>query len=341
MPSLAERPEAHSRSSASASGGMAVQQAAGEGHAVTSIKPTLVWLSMEQIRQVVRNTSGSGGPSILSALCGLGGGEQVCRRELECCYAMRSQGAVSNSLLRGLIVLACFLPDLERGVAELAAQLELNLSTTHRYTATLHALGLIERTPSRKYRPANLACAADRQRGAFAQASCASGRSAAQSLTLVDDGSTVGLAIELQAAQVEQILRFAAGSKAPSLRGLLGSLADTTPDRLAIEERYRVQLRDAALSRGLMRGLVVLACFFSEDRDQTVSGLAGQLALNVSTVHRYLNTLALVGILERSARRGYRLALHAQQPGCAVSTAASTAEWHGLPLVIRESAEAA
>lgn len=338
MPSLAEEPD---RPSASTSVGRAGQQVAVDGHAAPRSQRTLVWLSMEQVGQIVHGASGNDSPSILAALCGFGGGEQVCRRELESRYAVRSQGGVSNSLLRGLIVLACFLPDLERGVAELATQLELNLSTTHRYTATLHALGLIERTPSRKYRPANLAYAADGRGGASGQASCAFGRSTAQPLTLVDDGPAVGLAIELQAAQVEQILRFAAGSEAPGLRLLLGSLADAPPDRLAIEERHRAQLQDAALSRGLMRGLVVLACFFSDAGEQTVSGLARQLGLNVSTVHRYLKTLALVGILERSARRGYCLALHAQQPDCDVSPVASTPEWHGLPLAACKRAEAA
>lgn len=61
---------------------------------------------------------------------------------------------LSRSLLRGLSILTCFGPSHEeRGILELAGQLGMSPSTTHRYVATLVELGLLERcTRSRKYR---------------------------------------------------------------------------------------------------------------------------------------------------------------------------------------------
>jgi IclR family transcriptional regulator, pca regulon regulatory protein len=61
---------------------------------------------------------------------------------------------LSRSLLRGLSILTCFGPDKKpRGIIELASQLDMSPSTTHRYVTTLVELGLLERCPkSRKYR---------------------------------------------------------------------------------------------------------------------------------------------------------------------------------------------
>ncbi len=75
---------------------------------------------------------------------------------------------LSRSLLRGLSILTCFGPDNEeRGIIELAGQLRMSPSTTHRYVATLVELGLLERCPrTRKYRLAQLPNAAQRPDGA-------------------------------------------------------------------------------------------------------------------------------------------------------------------------------
>lgn len=61
---------------------------------------------------------------------------------------------LSRSLLRGLAILACFTVEQpERGILELARELDLSASTTHRYVLTLLELGLLERCPrSRRYR---------------------------------------------------------------------------------------------------------------------------------------------------------------------------------------------
>jgi hypothetical protein len=61
---------------------------------------------------------------------------------------------LSRSLLRGLSLLTGFGPDgAERGIVELAEELQMSPSTAHRYAVTLVELGLLERSPrTRKYR---------------------------------------------------------------------------------------------------------------------------------------------------------------------------------------------
>jgi IclR-like helix-turn-helix domain-containing protein len=65
--------------------------------------------------------------------------------------------SLSHSLLIGLQVLTCFpLDGTERGVAEVAKQLEMNNSTVHRYMSTLMRIGLLEQDMyTRLYRLAN------------------------------------------------------------------------------------------------------------------------------------------------------------------------------------------
>ncbi|HSZ70415.1 MAG TPA: IclR family transcriptional regulator [Solirubrobacteraceae bacterium] len=64
------------------------------------------------------------------------------------CYPAHSQ-----SLERGLGILACFAPESwVLGVAEIAERLGMARSTTHRYVTTLVALGYLERDDRRKYR---------------------------------------------------------------------------------------------------------------------------------------------------------------------------------------------
>jgi DNA-binding IclR family transcriptional regulator len=61
---------------------------------------------------------------------------------------------LSRSLVRGLSLLTCFGADgAERGIVELAGDLDMSPSTAHRYALTLVELGLLERCPTtRKYR---------------------------------------------------------------------------------------------------------------------------------------------------------------------------------------------
>lgn len=62
-------------------------------------------------------------------------------------------GKFSSSLVAGLAMLTCFTPEHPvRGIADMADELDLGRSTTHRYATTLVTLGYLEQDPSRKYR---------------------------------------------------------------------------------------------------------------------------------------------------------------------------------------------
>jgi DNA-binding IclR family transcriptional regulator len=62
-------------------------------------------------------------------------------------------GRFSSSLVAGLAMLTCFTAERpERGIADMAEELDLGRSTTHRYALTLVTLGYLEQGPSRKYR---------------------------------------------------------------------------------------------------------------------------------------------------------------------------------------------
>jgi IclR family transcriptional regulator, pca regulon regulatory protein len=65
-----------------------------------------------------------------------------------------SDPGFSQSLERGLAILSAFRPDRpDLGISELARQLDLTRSTTHRYVATLTTLGYLQQDDStRKYR---------------------------------------------------------------------------------------------------------------------------------------------------------------------------------------------
>jgi hypothetical protein len=62
---------------------------------------------------------------------------------------------LSQSLLRGLAILASYGPDRPwRAIIDLSDQLGMSPSTTHRYVKTLRAVGLLEQNPAtREYRP--------------------------------------------------------------------------------------------------------------------------------------------------------------------------------------------
>src|ERR1700734_4537490 len=59
----------------------------------------------------------------------------------------------SQSLERGLAILGCFTPERPvLGIADIADDLGMSRSTTHRYVITLVALGYLQQGASRKYR---------------------------------------------------------------------------------------------------------------------------------------------------------------------------------------------
>jgi DNA-binding IclR family transcriptional regulator len=59
----------------------------------------------------------------------------------------------SSSLVAGLEILACFSAEHPvRGIADMAEELDMGRSTTHRYASTLVTLGYLEQGSARKYR---------------------------------------------------------------------------------------------------------------------------------------------------------------------------------------------
>ncbi len=113
-----------------------------------------ITLSSAQVDEVLRAAS-SDSASSLAALIGTAlsgspnGGERADAAPFDAC-----DRRLSRSLLRGLAILSCFtLERPERGILELARELGLSASTTHRYVLTLLETGLLERCPrSRRYR---------------------------------------------------------------------------------------------------------------------------------------------------------------------------------------------
>ncbi len=130
-------------------------------------------LSPSQVAAVVRAASHNHAPSVSSLIAGalhapLSDGKPTtgkrsarsrngARRPDPHALALAlddSDPRLSRSLLRGLSILTRFGPDgSSRGIIELARELGMSASTTHRYASTLVQLGLLERCPeSRKYR---------------------------------------------------------------------------------------------------------------------------------------------------------------------------------------------
>ncbi len=90
---------------------------------------------------------------------------------------------------------------------------------------------------------------------------------------------------------------------------LLSALWD--PDwKLSLQhggEQYPWQLDDTRLSRTLLLGLMVFACFRPNGEYRRVSEIAQALEMTPSTAHRYVSTLVAVGLIEREPKlRMYR-----------------------------------
>jgi IclR helix-turn-helix domain len=125
---------------------------------------TLSSLQVEQVmRGAGRNRNGTVSNLLLAALdhayqpAENGGGrpsplQKATRAALE---EALEDPQLSQSLLRGLAILASYGPERPwRAIIDLASQLGMSPSTTHRYVKTLRAVGLLEQNPStREYRP--------------------------------------------------------------------------------------------------------------------------------------------------------------------------------------------
>jgi IclR helix-turn-helix domain len=112
-------------------------------------------LTNAQVEAIIRATTKARGPSLSLLLSGLVSEQAISEGSLEDRYSAELEsGRLSHSLFRGLLILALFISSDEgRGVVEVARQLGLSPSTTHRYMTTLVAFGLLVQDPTtRKYR---------------------------------------------------------------------------------------------------------------------------------------------------------------------------------------------
>src|SRR5271155_552234 len=114
-----------------------------------------VELTSAQVEGVLRASADARGPSLNLLLSGLIAEQAISESSLEERYWVELEsGRLSHSLFRGLLILALFISGEEgRGVVDVARQLGLSPSTTHRYITTLVAFGLLVQDPAtRKYR---------------------------------------------------------------------------------------------------------------------------------------------------------------------------------------------
>jgi DNA-binding transcriptional ArsR family regulator len=111
-------------------------------------------LSRNQVAMVLRAADSSGAPSTLLSGLQTAGSRPAASVDDLLGLADVDERRLSRSLLSGLLVLACFpLDGALLGIAELARQLDMSPSATHRYVSTLLAAELLERDPdSRRYR---------------------------------------------------------------------------------------------------------------------------------------------------------------------------------------------
>lgn len=130
------------------------ERSAGGGDARAHNGLVSVELTSAQVETVLRATAETHGPSLNLLLSGLIAEQAISESSLEERYwAELESGRLSHSLFRGLLILALFISGEEgRGVVDVARQLGLSPSTTHRYITTLVAFGLLVQDPStRKY----------------------------------------------------------------------------------------------------------------------------------------------------------------------------------------------
>jgi hypothetical protein len=111
----------------------------------------------------------------------------------------------------------------------------------------------------------------------------------------MSDDEQQSISITLSPAQIDDIVRAATRSRAPSVSKLLGGFMP-------------VETVDPRMSRSLQRGLSILACFDADGDARGILELARDLEMSPSTTHRYASTLVEMGLLERCPKtRKYRL----------------------------------
>jgi uncharacterized protein (DUF1778 family) len=125
------------------------------------------------------------------------------------------------------------------------------------------------------------------------------------------------IAIALSPAQIEQVIRSAGQINSGTVSSLLIAALDnahSSPDGVhrrslheATQNALTNALDDPQLSRSLLRGLAILACYGPERPWRAIIDLAKELSMSPSTTHRYVKTLRAVGLLEQNpTTREYR-----------------------------------
>jgi hypothetical protein len=124
----------------------------------------------------------------------------------------------------------------------------------------------------------------------------------------------LSITITLSPAQIDEIVRAASHSRAPSVSTLIsdalraplpGEHADSKPTTAGERDGpipggyLRVDDSDPRLSRSLLRGLSILTCFGPDGGPRGILELARTLGMSPSTAHRYAHTLVQLGLLER------------------------------------------
>ena len=163
----------------------------------------------------------------------------------------------------------------------------------------------------------------------------------------MNNSEQLSIAITLSPAQVDEVVRAASRSRAPSISTLIATSlnaplmreprsdsdsvstpagagnrrpgtnhadgASEAPED-AVDEDSQVGgylplgASDPRLSRSLLRGLSLLTCFGHDGAARGIVELANDAGMSPSTAHRYASTLVELGLLERDPKtRKYRL----------------------------------
>jgi hypothetical protein len=111
----------------------------------------------------------------------------------------------------------------------------------------------------------------------------------------MDKSEQVSIAITLSPTQVDEVVRAASQSRAPSISAVIGGYLPSDLD-------------DPRLSQSLMRGLSLLTCFGPDGAARGIVELSHDAGMSPSTAHRYASTLVELGLLQRDPKsRKYRL----------------------------------
>lgn len=112
----------------------------------------------------------------------------------------------------------------------------------------------------------------------------------------------LGISLILTPRQVEEVMSAAQPGRAPGFTALIMAVLNRS------ENTPILAYNDRQLSRSLLRGLAILACFGPDEEVLGLMEIAERLKISASTIHRYLLTLVEVGLLEQDPKtRKYSL----------------------------------